>query len=100
MASEIETWKKLNRPVLCTEWLNRPRKSLIADIMPLLKEEQTGSFMWGLVNGKTQTHLPWGHRPEHLPFTGLWQHDLFHNDFTPYDETELSLIANLCLRKI
>jgi len=26
----------------------------------LLVENNIGSFMWGLVNGKTQTHLPWG----------------------------------------
>jgi hypothetical protein len=94
MASHIEKWKKLNRPVLCTEWLNRPRKSLIPDIMPMLKEQRVGSFMWGLVNGKTQTHLPWGHRPEHLPYTGLWQHDLYHSDFTPYDTTELEIIKS------
>jgi hypothetical protein len=60
--------------------------------MPLLKEENVGAILWGLVNGKTQTHLSWGHRPENLPFTGEWQHDLFHNDFTPYRATEIEFI--------
>lgn len=96
-AEEIAKWKKYRRPVLCTEWLNRPLQSRIADILPMLKEQETGSFMWGLVNGKTQTHLPWGHRPEKLPYTGVWQHDLFHSDFRPYDERELEIIRRCCL---
>lgn len=94
MTSEIEKYKKFNRPILCTEWLNRPRKSLIADIMPMLKEQRVGSFMWGFVNGKTQTHLPWGHRPENLPYSGPWQHDLYYSNFEPYDAKELVEIKN------
>jgi hypothetical protein len=100
MAAEIERWETFNRPVLCTEWLNRPRKSLIPDIMPMLKERRVGSFMWGLVNGKTQTHLPWGHRPEKLPYTGAWQHDLYRGDFEPYDGKELEIIRELCLSAV
>ena len=91
----IEALNVHRRPLICTEWLHRPKKSTVAEVMPILKEMQTGSFMWGLVNGKTQTHLIWGHRPEHLPYTGPWQHDLFHNDFKPYDENELRIIREL-----
>ncbi len=45
----------------------------------------------GLVNGKTQTELPWGHRPGDPPPT-IWQHDLYHGDFTPYDVNEIALL--------
>lgn len=83
------------RPVILTEWMNRPRHSTIAGIMPMLKEKRIGSMMWGLVNGKTQTHLPWGHRPEHGPYEGPWQHDIFRGDHTPYDEKEVSIIRQL-----
>jgi len=99
MASWFETLKKYNRPILCTEWLNRPLNSVIEEIMPMLAEHNVGSFMWGLVNGKTQTHLPWGHRPEHLPYTGVWQHDLFHSNFEPYKEDEIELIKTLNQKK-
>lgn len=85
----------IGRPVLCTEWLNRPRQSTIPEIMPMFKDNNIGSLMWGLVNGKTQTHLPWGHRPEHGEYTGPWQHDLFHTDHTPYDPAEIAVIKKL-----
>ena len=56
-------------------------------------------MIWGLVNGKTQTHLGWGHRPEHLPFNGDWQHDIFHGDFKPYNQAEIDLIKKLTKTK-
>ncbi len=91
----IQRLKVNNRPIICTEWLNRPIKSTIEDIMPLFKQENVGCMNWGLVNGKTQTHLPWGFKPEMLPYTGLWQHDLFTKDFQPYKDEEIQLIKSL-----
>lgn len=91
----MERMAAKGRPVICTEWMNRPRKSMVADIMPMLKENRVGSMLWGLVNGKTQTHLPWGHRPEQGTYSGPWQHDLFRGDLTPYDATETELIKSL-----
>jgi beta-mannanase len=75
--------------------MNRPLKSTITDILPLLKENNVGSMLWGLVNGKTQTHLPWGFRLENLPYTGVWQHDLFTNAFMSYDKNEIKIIIDL-----
>jgi hypothetical protein len=91
----IAQMKQYNRPLICSEWMNRVANSTVEDIMPLLKTEKTGSILWGLINGKTQTDLPWGFRPENLPYTGRWQHDLFHTDFTPYMEEELDIIKIL-----
>jgi hypothetical protein len=99
MTERIGNLRQYNRPVICSEWMNRPRKSTVEDIMPLLKEENVGAILWGLVNGKTQTHLSWGHRPEKLPYTGEWQHDLFHNDFTPYRANEIEFIRTLTSNK-
>ncbi|MDR3232555.1 MAG: cellulase family glycosylhydrolase [Planctomycetaceae bacterium] len=96
MMQQIAQWKKFNRPVWCTEWLNRPNGSVLFDIMPELKKNNVGSYIWGLVQGKTQTHLSWGHRPEKLPYTGLWQHDLYNTDFTPYKQDEIDFIKQLC----
>ena len=100
-ASKEETEKVMNehlkhgRPVICTEWMNRVAKSYILDILPMFKEANVGCELWGLVNGKTQTHLCWGHRPENLPYTGEWQHDIFKNDLTPYNQKEIDLIKSL-----
>lgn len=87
------------RPVICTEWMNRPIGSTVKDCIGLFKEANVGCIAWGLVNGKTQTHLPWRHRPEKLPYTGVWQHDLFRGDFTPYDPSEIAIIKEATGKK-
>lgn len=91
----MRKYMALGRPVICTEWMNRVAKSTIPDILPMFKENHVGCMMWGLVNGKTQTHLCWGHRPEHLPYKGVWQHDIYKGDFTPYDAKEIELIKQM-----
>jgi hypothetical protein len=48
-------------------------------------------MLWGLVNGKTQTDLPWGHRPGD-PAPKIWQHDLYRGDFSAYDAQEIKTI--------
>ena len=59
----------------------------------LFREENVGSWMWGLVNGRTQTNLLWstmgGGKSDPSPV--LWQHDLFYPDGTPYREEEIRL---------
>jgi hypothetical protein len=82
--------KRLGRPVINTEWLNRGHGSLVETCLPIFARERVGAMHWGLVNGRTQTHLPWGHRPG-APYTGQWQHDLFRGDHTPYDPREIEL---------
>lgn len=88
--------KQEERPVICTEWMNRPAASTIETVLPVFAQEQVGCMMWGLVNGKTQTDLPWGHRPEHGQYKGPWQHDIYHGDFTPYDRKEIELLKKYC----
>jgi hypothetical protein len=90
LRGEIHDLKGLGRPLICSEWMNRNADSKVATCLPVLVEERVGAFNWGLVNGKTQTDLNWGHRPGQPP-PPLWQHDLFHNDHTPYDQNELDL---------
>jgi len=98
-AAMIKEMKAYGRPVICTEWLNRPRKSTVEGCLRLFADADVGCVLWGLVNGKTQTHLPWGHRPEKLPYNGPWQHDLFHGDFTPYDKAEIDLFKSVIAAK-
>jgi hypothetical protein len=97
--NHIRQQRSQGRPVICTEWMNRNGNSTVAAILPLLKENDVGAISWGLVNGKTQTNLPWGHRPERLPYKGLWQHDLFHGDHKPYDPKEIAIIKKITGKK-
>lgn len=90
LRQEIENLKQLGRPLICSEWMNRPNKSTVATCLPVFSEERVGALNWGLVNGKTQTDLNWGHKPGD-PAPKVWQHDLFHGNHAPYDPHELEL---------
>ena len=90
LRSQIANLLKQGRPVICTEWLNRGNNSLVANSLPVFREYHVGAMHWGLLNGKTQTHLNWGHRPGQ-PEPKVWQHDIFRPDHTPYDKTEIAL---------
>lgn len=79
------------RPLICTEWLNRPVGSTFANILPILYQDRIGSMFWGLVNGKTQTNYQWGSKAGDPP-PRVWQHDIFHGDYTPYDQSEIDLL--------
>jgi len=46
-----------------------------------------------LVNGKTQFHIAWDFIKEYPSVdTSVWMHDLYHADFTPYDQEELDIL--------
>jgi hypothetical protein len=55
----IQSLRRYGRPVVCTEYMARPRGSTFASILPLLKSEKVGAYNWGFVNGKSQTIYPW-----------------------------------------
>ena len=90
LADHINALRVHGRPIINTEWLNRGRTSAVKTCLPVFKKANVGCMHWGLVNGKTQTHLAWGWRPGQGEPT-VWQHDLYHGDHTPYDVDELSL---------
>lgn len=83
----ISTLRALERPLLCTEWMARPRHSLFGTHLPLFRQEGVGCYSWGLVNGRAQTQFAWdtpGDGDEPDP----WFHDVAHPDGTPYDAVE------------
>jgi Cellulase (glycosyl hydrolase family 5) len=92
----IDSLRRYNRPIVCTEYMARPLGSTFAAILPLLKKEHVGAFNWGFVNGKSQTIYPWdswekAYNGEPTP----WFHDIFRKDGTPYDAKEADLIRQL-----
>jgi len=90
----INQLKAFDRPIICTEWLNRGLISSVGEILSVFKDENVGAMHWGLVNGKTQTHLCWCHLPGQ-PDPPVWQHDLYYSDHTPYDINEINLFKSL-----
>ncbi|QCR37396.1 1,4-beta-xylanase [Nissabacter sp. SGAir0207] len=80
------------RPVLCTEWLARHVGGVMEEQLPLFKAQQVGCYHWGLVQGKTQTWLPW---PDVTPDPALWFHDVLTPEGAPFNEREMALVRQL-----
>jgi hypothetical protein len=87
--------QRRGRPVWCTEYLARGVGSTFEGFLPIAKRLNLAMFNWGLVDGKTQTRLPWDSWT--IPYVGgrepaVWHHDIFHFDGTPYRIEEIPLI--------
>lgn len=95
----VDQLSELGRPILSTEWMARTIDSKFDDQLILYHDRKVGCFNWGLVKGRTQTHLPWPHTLEELlggvVNENAWFHDVLRADGSPYDKTETQLIAEL-----
>ncbi|NQT12235.1 MAG: cellulase family glycosylhydrolase [Planctomycetes bacterium] len=92
---------KLGRPVICTEYLNRPGGCTYEALLPYMKERQIGAINWGFVAGKIQTQYPWASWRE--TFTDepeIWFHDVLRPNGTPFDSDEVELIRALTGRGV
>ncbi|MGV3509391.1 MAG: cellulase family glycosylhydrolase [Sphingobacteriaceae bacterium] len=91
----IDTLKKFNRPLICSEYMARRNGSLFQLIMPILKKEKVGAINWGFVSGKTNTIYAWdtpissGKEPE------LWFHDILRKDGNPFSKSEVEFIKQI-----
>jgi hypothetical protein len=65
--------------------------------LPIAKRYKVAAINWGLVQGKSQTHLPWDswRRPYVGREPAVWFHEVFRNDGTPYRTEEVELIKRL-----
>ncbi len=90
-----------HRPILCTEYMARPRGSTFQTILPIAKKYRVAAINWGLVAGKTQTYLPWDSW-EH-PYTdrqpAMWFHEVFRTDGQPYSQDEVAFIRQIIGKK-
>jgi Cellulase (glycosyl hydrolase family 5) len=93
----IHWLRKYHRPLLCTEYMARPRKSTFKAILPVAKKEKVAAINWGLVAGKTQTYLPWDswQKPYIKRQPKIWFHEIFRTDGQPYRQDEVDLIRRL-----
>jgi hypothetical protein len=96
-AARVDELALLHRPILCTEYMARGAGSTFDTTLPIAKARNVAVINWGLVNGKTQTHLPWDswERPYTLQQPPVWFHDIFLTDGTPYRPAEVMQIKSL-----
>lgn len=93
----IKFLQKFNRPIICTEYMARPRGNTFVGVLPMMKKYNIGAINWGFVQGKSQTNYPWDSwdKPyiEYQPW--IWFHDIFRTDGTPYLREEAELIKQI-----
>ncbi len=92
----VHNLRRYDRPIICTEYMARPRGSTFNPILGWFKANDVGAFNWGFVSGKTQTIYPWDSWGKQ--YTGeppLWFHDIFHTDGTPYIPAEVQYIQSV-----
>ena len=49
--AEVTWLQSYGRPILCTEYMARPRGSTFAAILPIAKEDKVAAINWGFVAG-------------------------------------------------
>lgn len=93
MENFIGFLSRYERPVMCTEWLARHVGSRFEDQFPMFKQHNVACYQWGLVNGRTQTHVPWTTIKNSCPdYHTTWFHDFLRSDGSPYDSGEADLV--------
>jgi hypothetical protein len=92
----VASLRRYERPILCTEYMARPRGSTFDPILGYLKEQKIAAYNWGFVAGKTQTIYPWDTwRTNYTAEPKVWFHDIFHAAGTPFDPNEIAYIKRL-----
>jgi hypothetical protein len=96
--NRVKQLQNYKRPILCTEYMARPRGSTFEAILPIAKKYKVAAINWGFVAGKSQTFLPWDSWEK--PYVGdrqppVWFHDIFRANGTPYIQAEVDFIKGI-----
>jgi hypothetical protein len=91
----ISLLKAFGKPLICTEYMARPRNSRFSNILPMLKARHVGAINWGFVSGKTNTIYAWDKPIPDGSEPVEWFHDIFRKDGTAYKQDEVDLIKKL-----
>jgi len=94
---EVKWLQTYRRPIICTEYMARPKASTFEGILPIAKEFKVGAINWGFVEGKSQTNLPWDswQHPYVNRQPSVWFHDIFYPDGRPYRPAEVQFIREM-----
>ena len=97
LEKRIRWLKRYNRPLICTEYMARGNGSFFIGGLMVGKAHNVGMINWGLVQGKSQTHLPWDswERPYVDREPSIWFHEVFRTDGKPYIPEEAAFIKRM-----
>ena len=97
LEKRVNWLKRYNRPMICTEYMARGNGSYFFGSLLVGKAHNVGMINWGLVQGRTQTHLPWDswQRPYTDREPTVWFHEVFRTDGTPYIPEEVAFIKRM-----
>lgn len=97
LEKRIKWLKRYNRPLICSEYMARGNGSFFMGGLLVGKVYNVGMINWGLVQGKSQTHLPWDSW-EH-PYVdrepSIWFHEVFRTNGEPYIPEEAAFIKRM-----
>ncbi len=101
LEKRINWLKRYNRPLICSEYMARGNGSFFMGSLPVAKVHNVAMINWGLVQGKTQTHLPWDswQHPYVDREPSIWFHEVFRTDGTPYIWEEVEFIKRMTGKK-
>jgi hypothetical protein len=96
MKGMVAKLRELGRPILCTEYMARPKGCRFDPILGFLKSEHVAAYNWGFVAGKTNTIYPWDSWEK--PYAAeppVWFHDIFRPDGSAFDAGEVQYIRGI-----
>jgi hypothetical protein len=94
----IAVLKRYDRPMICTEYMARPRGSRFETHLPIFQEAKVGAMCWGMIAGKSQTIYPWDSWQKPYPAEPPeWFHDVLRSDGTPYKPDEVAFLRKTLL---
>lgn len=96
LAATIDRLEGYGRPLVCTEWMGRPTSPVTN--ARILVDRHVGAYVWGLVDGRTQTRFSWTSWARRDRPDAPWFHELLHPDGSPYDEAEVALLREVSPR--
>jgi hypothetical protein len=98
-SAEVKWLQSYGRPILCTEYMARPRGSTFEAILPVAKQAKVAAINWGFVAGKSQTYLPWDswQHPYVNRQPPVWFHDIFKTNGEAYKADEAAFIRKITL---
>lgn len=92
----LQNLRRYNRPILCTEYMARPRGSTFDPILGYFKDQKVAAYNWGFVAGKTQTIYPWETWTKtYTNEPAIWFHDIFRTNGTAYSIQEIHYIKSV-----
>jgi hypothetical protein len=94
---KITLLERYHRPLICTEYMARGNGSFFEGSLPVAMVHRVAMINWGLVQGKTQTNLPWDswQHPYVSREPSIWFHEVFYTNGKPYQPEEAQFIRRM-----